>query len=175
MKTIVINDKQLLEKDIDYSVIRTKAFIVNSNNEILLVHNNHTYQFPGGHLELGESLVDSIKREIKEELGINNMVIRSPFLEIDTFDDNYFNTHSKVLNKIVYFKVETNDMPNINNLDLDLLEKNTPFNIFKIKIDDLSKFIINERNKGNIDINIAREMLIADKFYQYLYEDIDII
>ena len=152
MRTIVINDKKLLEREIDYNVIRTKAFIVNSNNEIMLVHNNHTYQFPGGHLELGESLIDSIKREIKEELGINNMVIRNPFLEIETFDDNYFNTHSKVLNKIVYFKVETDDKPNINNLDLDLLEKNTPFNIIKIKVDDLAKFIIDERNKGNIEV-----------------------
>ena len=175
MRTIIINDKKLLEKDIDYNVIRTKAFIVNDNDEILLVHNNHTYQFPGGHLELGESLIDSIRRELKEELGINNMAIRNPFLEIETYDDNYFNSHDKVLNKIVYFKVETNDVPNISNLDLDLLEKNTPFNIVKVKINELSKFIINERNKGNIDPNIAREMLIADKFYQNLYENIDII
>ena len=175
MRTLVINDKKLLEKDIEYSVIRTKAFIVNNNDEIILVHNNHTFQFPGGHLELGETLVDSIKRELKEELGINNMIIRSPFLELDTFDDNYFNSHSKVLNKIVYFKVETNDKPNLSNLELDLLEKNTPFNIIYIKIDELSKFIISERDKGNIDPIIAREMLIADKFYQSLYEDIEVI
>ena len=175
MRTLIINDKKILEKDIEYQVIRTKAFIVNSNNEIILVHNNHTYQFPGGHLELGESLIDSIRREIKEELGINNMVIRNPFLELDTFDDNYFNSHSKVLNKIVYFKVETNDKPNINNLELDLLEKNTPFNIIYINKSKLSEFIINERNKGNIDPNIAREMLIADKFYQNLYDEIEVI
>ena len=67
MRTIVINDKKLLEREIDYNVIRTKAFIVNSNNEIMLVHNNHTYKLPGGHIELGESIIDSIKREIKEE------------------------------------------------------------------------------------------------------------
>jgi hypothetical protein len=103
------------------------------------------------------------------------MIIRNPFLELDTFDDNYFNSHGKVLNKIVYFKVETNDKPNLNNLDLDLLEKNTPFNIVYIKKEELSNFIIKERNEGNIDPNIAREMLIADKFYQNLYEDIEII
>jgi hypothetical protein len=44
-----------------------------------------------------------------------------------------------------------------------------------VKISELSNFIINERNKGNIDPNIAREMLIADKFYQNLYEKIEII
>ncbi len=175
MKTIIINDKKILEKDIDYQVIRTKAFIVNDKNEIILVHNNHTYQFPGGHLELGESLVDSIRRELREELGINNMVIRNPFLEIDTFDHNYFDSNDKVLNKIVYFKVETDDIPDINNLELDLLEKETPFNIISIRVEDLTKFILEEKNKGNIDPNIAREMLLADKFYQYLYENIEII
>ena len=175
MRTIIINDNNLKDKDINYQVIRTKAFIINDKNEIILVHNNNTYQFPGGHLELGESLIDSIRRELKEELGINNVVIRNPFLEIDTYDNNYFNSSDKVLNKIIYFKVETNDKPNLENLELDLIEKNTPFNIVYVRVEELTKFILEEKNKGNMDPNIAREMLLADKFYQYLYEKIDII
>ncbi len=61
------------------------------------------------------------------------------------------------------------------NLELDLIEKNTPFDIVYVRVEELTKFILEEKNKGNMDPNIAREMLLADKFYQYLYENIDII
>ena len=44
--------------------------IINSNNEILLGYSYHDYQFPGGHVEDGESLIEAMNRELLEETGI---------------------------------------------------------------------------------------------------------
>ena len=53
MEKIIINDDKLIKEDIDFSVTRVKGIIVNSRGDILLCHNNNTYQLPGGHVESG--------------------------------------------------------------------------------------------------------------------------
>ena len=56
MKRVIINEDNLDIKDIDDTVIRVKALMVNEKQELLVVHNNYTYQFPGGHWRDHESL-----------------------------------------------------------------------------------------------------------------------
>ena len=58
MKEIVFNHDNLSDSDIDEVVIRAKALIINSKNEITLGYSRNTYQFPGGHLEEKETLKD---------------------------------------------------------------------------------------------------------------------
>ena len=103
MKQIFINESSLSEKELDFSVIRVKALIINSRQEILLAHNNGTYQFPGGHKEDDETLDESLTREIKEETGIDVELEMGPFMQITTYDPDYFGTSKKVCNKIYYY------------------------------------------------------------------------
>ena len=49
--------------------------VVIRNNKVLLgkrknAHGNHTYNFPGGHLEFGEEIETCAKREVLEETGL---------------------------------------------------------------------------------------------------------
>lgn len=52
----------------------TGAYIKNSEGKVLLVKSykwgGQIWSVSGGHVELGESIEDSIKREVKEEVGI---------------------------------------------------------------------------------------------------------
>jgi nucleoside triphosphatase len=50
------------------------ALIVNENSEILLIESpkwSSKYTIPGGHIEIGETIEDAIKREVKEEVGLD--------------------------------------------------------------------------------------------------------
>ena len=71
MKIKIVNYDHIKKKDINDRIIRVKALIINSKKEILLAKAYTTIQFPGGHLENGETLVEGLKRELKEEIGLN--------------------------------------------------------------------------------------------------------
>ena len=165
MKRILINDHNLEEDELDYDVVRVKGLVINSNNELIIVENNNTYQLPGGHARRNEPLEDTLAREIREELGIALEINNGPFLMITTYDNNYFDTGSKVGNKIYYYIVRTDLEPDINNLSLDAIEKETDFNILKVNVSDLEAFLNDAISCGRIDPNIGREMLLVCNEY----------
>lgn len=50
------------------------ALIVNNEGKILLVKSHKwfdNYTLPGGHIEVGETAIEAVKREVKEEVGLN--------------------------------------------------------------------------------------------------------
>ncbi|MCB7319802.1 NUDIX hydrolase [Lacrimispora sp. 210928-DFI.3.58] len=61
----------MTEKILPAHIVATAGVVLNENGEVLLVN---TYQdswvLPGGEVEVGENLVDAVKREIFEESGI---------------------------------------------------------------------------------------------------------
>lgn len=169
MKEIIINDSHLTEDEMDDKVIRVKALIFNSKGEILLAHNNNTYQFPGGHKKSDESIDDSILREIKEEIGIDLEIKERPFLCISTYDDNYFDTGKKVLNSIYYYRFLTDLTPNFKETSYDDLELESEFNLFYLKFDEIENFLNKCINKNEIDKKIAREMLQVVVEYREIF------
>lgn len=173
MKKIIINDDQLIEEDIEKKVVRVKGLIINSNGKILLAHNNNTYQFPGGHKEEYETENDCIRREILEETGIVLEVKEDPFLCIETYDSNYFDSGKKVLNIIYYYRFFTDEMPDFSKTHYDELELDTDFNLFYVNFDTLDEFINKKTEDGEIDKKIAREMLYVIDEYKDIYGGIE--
>lgn len=169
MKKIIINDSNLDDNDIEETVIRVKGLVLNSYGQILLAHNNHTYQFPGGHKEDNETLEECIVREIRDETGIDVEVSEEPFLNIITYDSNYFNTGKKVKNSIYYFRFFTNDEPDFKKTNYDALELETDFNLFFVSFPKLDIFLKKSMNDGMIDVNIGREMIHVVEIYRELY------
>ena len=169
MKRIVINDDSLEEEDLDFKVIRVKALLVNSRGDVLLAHNNGTYQFPGGHKEDDESLEDALIREVKEETGINLDIDEGPFIQITTLDNNYFDTDKKVSNRIYYYRILCDDVPDFYATNYDELECQTDFDLFYISLNQLSTFLRKSIEDGSIDSKIGREMLLVLDEYNYVF------
>jgi nucleoside triphosphatase len=54
------------------------ALIVNNEGKILLAKSHKwfdKYTLPGGHIELGETMEEAVKREVKEEVGLDVEVV----------------------------------------------------------------------------------------------------
>jgi len=68
------------------------ALIVNSKGEVLLVKSykwGSNYTVPGGHIELGERSEDAIRREVKEEVGLEVEPVRILLVQEAIFPSNY--------------------------------------------------------------------------------------
>ena len=68
------------------------AVILQRNGRILLgerlsPHGDHTWSFPGGHLEFGESWEECVRREAMEETGMNIHDIRFITVTNDIFTE----------------------------------------------------------------------------------------
>ena len=72
--------------------------IIIENEKVLLIYdNNNNWGFPKGHMEEGETEVETAKRETKEETHIDVSVDESKRYEIE------YVTNKKVNRKVVYF------------------------------------------------------------------------
>lgn len=108
MIEIIKND---INKDCENVVTRVKAIIVNSKEEILLGYSYYEYQFPGGHVEEGENLNFALKRELKEETGLDyDTTNLEPFAVLKKYVQE-----SKTIINIYYYKIFDDRIPNLRN------------------------------------------------------------
>jgi nucleoside triphosphatase len=69
------------------------ALIVNEEGRILLAKSHKwfdKYTLPGGHIEVGESLVDAVKREVKEEVGLDVEVVEMLLVQEAIFAPEFY-------------------------------------------------------------------------------------
>ena len=69
------------------------ALIVNSEGKILLAKSHKwfdKYTLPGGHIEVGETMVAAVKREVREEVGLDVEVERMLLLQEAVFASEFY-------------------------------------------------------------------------------------
>ena len=133
---------------------------------------HNTYQFSGGHLEENETLLDCLKREIKEETGIEleDDEINKNIIEKNThYTRNYRNTNKNRKNKIYYYIIKTNKLPNINNSHLDKNEIEGNYIIKMININNVENILIDSISLNEINKIIVEEMLDVINEYKKIY------
>jgi nucleoside triphosphatase len=68
------------------------ALIVNLKGEVLIVRSskwNNKFTVPGGHIELGERAEDAIKREVREETGLDVESVKLLLVQQAIYPANY--------------------------------------------------------------------------------------
>lgn len=167
MKEILYNYDNLTEKEIDEVIIRTKALIINSKNEILLGYCHQTYQFPGGHLEEGETLLECLKREVEEETGmIINLIKKEPFFRIRHYSKNYQNSGKNRCSEIYYYIIHTDEKYNLKNIRHDEWEKDGNYKLKYINLNDVENILIQSVPLNEQNEVIVKEMLEIIKEYK---------
>lgn len=165
MREIFINNS-VQNKKVDEEEIRVKGLIINSNNEILLGYSYHTYQFPGGHLEKGESTKDCLKREILEETGMDiSPSLMEPLLSIKYYTKKPGNNNN-CCEKLYYYVIKTDQDVNLRRTNYTEEEKIGNYVLRYIDMEDIEDIIIDHVNKYPSQKVIAYEMLMAIKEYK---------
>lgn len=142
-------DKKQIEKAAKDPSIVTGVFVFNKKGEILLIRApkwEGMLTLPGGHLDVGESLEESVVREVKEETGLD--VKNIEFVKIDEFIN-----HKKFVKGLrhlvaITYKAEVSD----EGQEIVLNEEGTEYFWFKpeeaVKRDDIGEHNI-ETIKNN--------------------------
>ena len=127
----------------------TKKIIFNLRSKN--VSHSHTWSFWGGKIEKGETPIQALKREIKEEIGFVPEIVKIQPLDVFLSPDEKFMYHTFVIITPTEFKPKTNHESqgyrwvNINNYPNPLHRgaKRTLFNKNNIK---KLKLIVNSSN-----------------------------
>ena len=132
MKTIIYNNDNLKEEDINRRVFRAKALIINSKDEILFAHAKDSYFLIGGRVEEGESFDEGLVREIKEETGVEIKLEKlEPFITITYMNKDYPSVGINTKAVANYYLIKQDVKPNID--EVILTEEEISWN-FELKL-----------------------------------------
>ena len=141
-------------------VKRVKVLLVNSNNDVLLGYSHNNYQFPGGHVEENETLVQAVNREVLEETGIElNITNIEPFAcAIGYYKDWPAEGKNRKI-EIYYYEVKTDEKPNLENTDYTENEKDGNFELRYIPLLNVENVLRTNAEEYGDKKGIAREMI----------------
>lgn len=167
MKEIVTNKYNLTEEDMTEVVKRVKILLVNSNDEILLGYSHHNYQFPGGHVEENEELIDTVNREILEETGMDlKLKDLEPFARNLGYYKDWPEEGKNRKIEIYYYEVKTDKKPNLDNTSYTESEKDGGFELRYIPLSNVEEELKKNAEEYGDKKGIAREMLELFSLYK---------
>mgnify|MGYP000441889669 FL=1 len=160
MKQLITNKYNLTDSDMTEVVKRVKVLLVNSNNDVLLGYSHNNYQFPGGHVEENETLVQAVNREVLEETGIElNITNIEPFAcAIGYYKDWPAEGKNRKI-EIYYYEVKTDEKPNLENTEYTENEKDGNFELRYIPLLDVENVLKTNAEEYGDKKGIAREMI----------------
>lgn len=153
MKQIEFNEDKLMMSDIDKVTNKVRGIVLNTdNNQILLVNYAGLFMLPGGKVDEGETDYEALKREIIEESGIEIDEEVYPFLQINSYDKNYYARKSGVINRLtrtLFYIIETTKEIDDSKKVLTESEKKKKHTISYVDLNSVENLVkINETNNS---------------------------
>ena len=176
MKKVVFNDDNLSEEEMDVTINKVRGIILNAKGQILLCKYAGVYLLPGGSIDEGETEKEAFKREIYEETGIEIDEEIEKFLEIQTFNKNYYERRlDKKINRITntsFYVAQTLKEIDWENRKLTESEEKNGFSIFYTNLSRI-EYLISSNDTANPKKAIFdRELLtVIKEFAKYRETD----
>ena len=130
------------EENVEYKtrVNKVRAILINKQGNILLVKYAGLYMLPGGRIDEGETELQALKREIREETGIEISIDNiEPYLEIEAYNKNFYTrVENREINRI------TNTKFYIVNTDQEISDENRNLTEYEKLIDEIFETLTNK-------------------------------
>ena len=166
---IVKNKNNIKDSEITDTVIRVKALIRNSKNDILLGYSHCEYQFPGGHVKDNEGLLLALKRELKEETGLDYKVTNlTPFACLETYYKDYPVKGQNLKAIIYYYEILDDRVPSLKDTNYTMEELDGNFKLRYIPSDIVLDVLKDNMNMYGDVAGVAQEMIeLFEKYLNY--------
>lgn len=160
----VLDIIDLNDYSLDYRVdarFASRAIIL-KNNKLMMVHSNlGEYKFPGGGIEFGETPIDALIREVREETGL--MVIRDSIKEYgEIIEKRKSKMHENTIFMHHSYYYICNVENKINNQILDDYEQEECFKLVEINPKDAYEYNKKSSIKHTLRENKVLELLIKN-------------
>lgn len=172
MKQLITNKYNLIDSDMTEVVKRVKVLLVNSNNDVLLGYSHNNYQFPGGHVEDNETLIQAVNIEVLEETGIELRITNiEPFAcAIGYYKDWPAEGKNRKI-EIYYYEVKTDEKPNLENTEYTENEKEGNFELRYIPLSNVENILNANAEEYGDKKGIAREMIDLFDVYKTIINE----
>lgn len=176
-KEIILNLDSLDINSNFVEVRKARALIINDNNRIILEKYADMYLLPGGKVEDLEDSLTGVKREVKEELGIDlgyEMFI--PFLRIKTCAKNYVTrNHIEKVNRVTitdYYIVKGEFEVDYTKMDLTEFEKQANIEIELVDFTEALKLVRQPSSNPKNKYFSSELEIVLNTYKEMYYEEV---
>ena len=90
-------------KEFPTHIVAASGIVANDRNEVLLVKNHRDeWGWTGGQVEVGENLIESAIREIREESGVTARIDRLVAISSNTGENSGYNGYESIPTKVMF-------------------------------------------------------------------------
>ncbi len=146
--------------------VRVYGLLINHNQQLLVADEAFksgqlATKFPGGGLELGEGLIDGLKREFIEETGIE-VEVKEHFYTTDFFVQSAFELSADSQLISIYYIVESKDWNRIKTSD-----KKFDFEFVKGKESESFRWVNISELESETDIVLPIDKVVVQKLAEH--------
>src|SRR3989441_6292432 len=129
------------------------ALIVNNQGKILLAKSHkwfNRYTLPGGHIEVGETMVDAVKREVKEEVGLDVEVVNMLLIQEAIFAPEFYKKKHFIF--IDFYCKSKDEQDKLDQKEIQNYSRDYPGAAYNLKLDSFTRKTLDrylERGRGS--------------------------
>ena len=143
MKTIINNPDGLKLKDIDEMTTKVRGIILENDN-IVFTKYADMFMLVGGKIDDGETNIEALKREIREETGAIISEDAIPFIRFESYAKNYYDRNKrKYINRLTITTYYFVNIVKFTDKDLTESECQLGLKTYKMNIDEFRDLVVN--------------------------------
>lgn len=171
---LVINEDKLQFDEVKEFSSKVRAILVDENNRILIANYGNVILLPGGKIDNGETVSESITRELNEELGQDyNANELDFFITLNHYQKDYPKRDGIFQNRLVrtYYFVGSYKGIKKDSRKLTAKEQKGNFRLELVSLEDLENMILKNVNDNPRNIYFQKELLTILASYKKLKEN----